>query len=72
MFSIFSIYSCAQNTHNIEELSSKNSEYHYNIGMAGLTAGNYAVAIANFKKAILKDPYLQSLRQTSPCLRQRR
>jgi hypothetical protein len=40
--------------------------------MAGLTAGNYAAAIANFKKAILKDPYLQSLRQTSPCLRQRR
>jgi Tfp pilus assembly protein PilF len=25
--------------------------------MAGLTAGNYAAAIANFKKAILKDPY---------------
>jgi len=57
LFSIFSIYSCAQNTHIIEELSNKNSEYYYNIGMAGLTAGNYAAAIANFKKAILKDPY---------------
>ncbi|ACG57969.1 Tetratricopeptide TPR_2 repeat protein [Hydrogenobaculum sp. Y04AAS1] len=55
-FSIFSVYSCAQNTHNIEELSNKNSTYYYNIGMAGLTAQNYAVAISNFKKAILKDP----------------
>jgi tetratricopeptide (TPR) repeat protein len=58
LFSVFSIYSCAQNAQNIEELSSsKNSEYYYNIGMASLTAGNYAAAIANLKKAILKDPY---------------
>ncbi len=55
--SALSIYSCAQNTHNIEELSNKNSEYYYNIGMASLTAGNYAAAIANFKKSILKDHY---------------
>ncbi|MGC8650779.1 MAG: tetratricopeptide repeat protein, partial [Hydrogenobaculum sp.] len=57
LFYALSMYSCAQNTHNIEELSNKNSEYYYNIGMASLTAGNYAAAIANFKKAILKDQY---------------
>ncbi|WP_459894115.1 tetratricopeptide repeat protein, partial [Hydrogenobaculum acidophilum] len=57
LLGFLSLYSCAQNTHNIEELSNKNSEYYYNIGMASLTAGNYAAAIANFKKAILKDQY---------------
>jgi len=54
---LISLYSCAQNTQNIEELSNKNSEYYYNLGMASLTAGNYAAAIANFKKAILKNEY---------------
>lgn len=53
---LVSLYSCAQNINTTEELSNKNSTYYYNIGMAGLTAQNYAVAISNFKKAILKDP----------------
>ena len=47
--------SCAQNTKTIEEFSGKNSEYYYNLGMASLTAGNYAKAIAEFKRAVLED-----------------
>ncbi len=49
------ITSCAQSAHNVQELAYKNSEYYYNEGMASMMAKNYADAIANFKKAILKD-----------------
>ncbi len=54
-FIMVGLCSCAQNTKTIQELSNKNPEYYYNLGMAGLSSQNYAKAIANFKKAILKD-----------------
>ena len=56
LLTLILLSSCAQNAQNVQELSDKNSDYYYNIGMAALTGENYAKAIANFKMAILKYP----------------